>query len=558
GVLSLISERDQFQAATDLEQFLALVAAGTAFITFDYGIDGVSIEISKYAQSLEALVEPFGGQAIHMIGGDFYPQAARILKDEWLRHEMQGINGWAKWDDGKWFSALYQEDMPPGSRISAEMAKQIFRQAASIAKRLGKILADNQIALLIPVNIAANPGNLALILGVVMVTEALGTYVLNSSHDFYWEGGKPARERKPGETPGIRDHFFRNLDNAPFFDLFQSLYPWNGRRWLQVTINRLQSRRLVEEYGIDRERVFELSTCLSDKFFEPYHRQDVVSSRVRMAHILSDGQPILRPIPAPEHLAEIGRWMIDQRPCVLGVRAGLSVDPTSDDLIYLLQPTRVIARKRIERDLDLILALLSRSPWNEAFEAKPAKQLVLHITGPTPKEHRADLERVLQAYLKAVSALPKSIAERVFLAFSVGHEEHPSFSEKGFEPLTIETIYRMADAVVFPSEIEGRGLPIIEAGASGIPIICSPYSPQEVFAEVVGEQLPAPSRIRYTLFPEGDFSRDFLDEVAGLLLHPEAIQDVMKHNRKAVRARYSRDSLKKRFEFLLNQLRKLE
>jgi glycosyltransferase involved in cell wall biosynthesis len=417
---------------------------------------------------------------------------------------------------------------------------------------------DNQIALLIPVNIAANPGNLALTLGVVMVTEALGTYVLNSSHDFYWEGGKPARERKPSEAPGIRDHFFRNLDNLPFFDLFQSLYPWNGRRWLQATINRLQSHRLVEEFEIERERVFELSTCVSDKFFEPYHQRDVVSSRVRMVHILSDGQPILRPTPAADHLAEIGQWMTDQRPCVLAVRAGLSVDPTSDDLLYLLQPTRVIARKRIERDLELIEALLREGPLHENFEENPSRQLVLHITGPTPKEHQADLEKVLQAYLKSASALPEAIAERIFLAFSVGHEEHPSFSEKGFDPLTIETIYRMADAVVFPSEIEGRGLPIIEAGASGIPIICSPYSPREVFAEVVGEQLPAPSRIRYTLFPEGDFSRDFLDEVAGLLLHPEAIQDVMKHNREAVRARYSRDSLKKRFQFLLDQLRKLE
>ena len=64
-----------------------------------------------------------------------------------------------------------------------------------------------------------------------------------------------------------------------------------------------------------------------------------------------------------------------------------------------------------------------------------------------------------------------------------------SFADKQFEPLTIETIYRMADAVVFPSETEGRGLPIIEAAATGIPIICSHYLPREVFSDVVGEKL---------------------------------------------------------------------
>ena len=61
----------------------------------------------------------------------------------------------------------------------------------------------------------------------------------------------------------------------------------------------------------------------------------------------------------------------------------------------------------------------------------------------------------------------------------------------------------MADAVVFPSETEGRGLPIIEASASGVPIICSQYHPREVFGDVIGEKLPKELQIHYTLFPEG-------------------------------------------------------
>jgi glycosyltransferase involved in cell wall biosynthesis len=127
-----------------------------------------------------------------------------------------------------------------------------------------------------------------------------------------------------------------------------------------------------------------------------------------------------------------------------------------------------------------------------------------------------------------------------------------------FKPLTIESIYRMADAVVFPSETEGRGLPIIEASASGIPIICSQYRPREVFIDVIGEKLPEELRIKYTLIPEGKFHRAFLSDVANLLINSEAKQHVIVHNKEAVRARYSYATLKNKFKQLLNQLYELD
>jgi glycosyltransferase involved in cell wall biosynthesis len=110
---------------------------------------------------------------------------------------------------------------------------------------------------------------------------------------------------------------------------------------------------------------------------------------------------------------------------------------------------------------------------------------------------------------------------------------------------------------LFPSEIEGRGLPIIESSASGVPIICSRYSPEEVFAVVVGEDLCEDLQIRYTLFPEGAFTKSFLEEAADLLLHPERYTERLEHNRKVVRLRYSRVALTKRVEQLLQYLHKL-
>ena len=49
---------------------------GVAFVTFDYGIDGVSIEISKYADCCEAfLSDDERSTPIHLIGGEFFEQA---------------------------------------------------------------------------------------------------------------------------------------------------------------------------------------------------------------------------------------------------------------------------------------------------------------------------------------------------------------------------------------------------------------------------------------------------------------------------------------------------
>ena len=211
-----------------------------------------------------------------------------------------------------------------------------------------------------------------------------------------------------------------------------------------------------------------------------------------------------------------------------------------------------------KRDLYLIQELFQRGPLREEFEKNQKLQLVLHITGPTPIEHHIDHERVLRAYLEIRKNVPVSISDRIFLAFSVGHEDHASFRAKNYRRLRIEDIYRMATAVLFPSETEGRGLPIIESSACGVPLICSRYSPDEVFAEVVGENLAEEQQIRYVLFPEGSFSDAFLNEVTDLLLKPGMNKARIQHNKNAVRSRYSFVVLEDTFRYLLDRLRTIE
>ncbi len=533
------------------KEFSSLLAAGAAFVTYDFGIDGVSIEIFKYAECLEQ-ISP--GIPLHFIAGDFHEKADIVLKDYWNRFKIDGFNGWDKWLDGKAFAKLFYADMPENSAVSGQMAREIWEEAESFALKLGDYFCEHNIKLAIPVNISSNPGNVAAALGFVIAAEALDIYVISSNHDYYWEGGKPAGERKPGEKAGPRDHFFRNMANRDFFRLFTRLYPWNGQRWIQVNINTPQSRALIERFGFSPDKVFELGTSINDKFFIHSTPEHVKSVRSRMNYIISGGKPVITTVDVREHLAELSKWMRDEKPIACGNRSGLTLDLAADGTFYCLQPTRVILRKHIDRDEKLLSALLDYAPFAQSFE-NSSKQLLLHITGPTPIEHQDDLENVLEAYIALCGKLPAEAADRVFLVFSVGNENHPCFKELNLQPLCIEEIYQLADLVLFPSETEGRGLPIIESGAGGIPIVCRRYYPEEVFDEVVGKDLPEEERIWYLDFPTGEFDEGFLGKVTELLLYPERFDQWRRHNRKAVRRRYGTRMIIRKFNDFFRILR---
>jgi len=538
-ILMQVKKPSEYTPEFVTNSFPEEIKNGIAFITYDYGIDGVSIEMSKYAMSLQNFVFKNTEPQIHFIGGDFHPQADTIIKPIWKRFKLKGSNGWGKWENAFWYNQLFNEKMPNNSQISDNLAKEIWKQAVLLSKLLGKYLAENNIHLLIPVNVCSNPGNLALGLCIPLVTELMDLYVFNSNHDYYWEGGKPAQEKKPEEMPGPRDHFFRNYENRDFFRFFEKLYPWNGVKWIQTNINRLQSDRLIEKYNFDPKKVFELATSISNDFFTNYTEEEIISVRLRMAHILSDGHPVIHAKPVKKHLNYLDYWMLNQKPLVCAYSENQILDPSTKDTIYLLQPTRVIGRKRIEKNIQLIDALLHYQDFRNEFDNEPEKQIILHITGPVPVEHQHDLEVILNAFIEVCEKLPKSVSSRLYLAFSVGTEEHSVFTKKGFKRLYIHDIYQLATAIVFPSETEGRGLPIVESSAGGVPIICSRYFPVMVFDGVVGKTLGEEEQIKYTLFPEDKFSEDFLNSVTDLLLYPEKNKIVNEQNQKAVQKRYS-------------------
>lgn len=113
----------------------------------------------------------------------------------------------------------------------------------------------------------------------------------------------------------------------------------------------------------------------------------------------------------------------------------------------LLLPARVTRRKRIEAAIDAVRALRSR-----------AANAMLVVTG-SPGPHN----RTNRAYLDELVRRARGI-DGVHLLYA--HGVRPTFR-------LVADLYALADALVLPSESEGFGIPLLEAGARRLPIVCS-------------------------------------------------------------------------------------
>lgn len=544
------------ESVYDLADTRCELPRAIGFITFEYGIDGVSMEIAKYAACFEQLGDRYGQvPSIHLLGGNFSESVDCVLAPRWHRHLLPESNGWSKWCGGAHFSRLFYEDMPEGSSASAEMAGEIWRQALDFAGMIADYVHEKDIDLLIPVNVNSNPGNPALALGIVLASESLNLPVINSNHDFFWESGKPASEYREGEARGERDHFFYNCENQSFFRWFWRMFPWNGRRWLQLVINEVQREVLLNTgYHFDSSRVIELGTFIEDNFFAPCRPEHRADLRLHLGLILGNGQHMITSTRLDDFEADLDGWMKQQVPVVLGSESGGTLDVTDKNALWFLQPTRIVTRKRIFRDWELIGTLLDYVPFRMIFDDNPDMTLTLHVTGPVPIEHQADLMDVLSAFRKVLDRQPPSVRRRIFFALSAGHLGHSAFQKRSVENLTVADLYQLADMILLPSSTEGRGLPILESAAAGVPLVCSRYQPREAFENVIGENLAPELQIKYSAFPEGEFNTVLLQEVTDIVFMPEYLSAQDRHNRCAVAARFGMRNVTQTFEKALAEL----
>ena len=121
----------------------------------------------------------------------------------------------------------------------------------------------------------------------------------------------------------------------------------------------------------------------------------------------------------------------------------------------VLVPVRVTRRKRIETALEAAPRLLDSHPG-----------LRLVVSGPLGP-HAAD-NRV---YWSELDALRSALGLEGVVTFL--HELAAPGGEHPVDDRSMADLYRMADAVLLPSESEGFGLPLLEAALARAPLVCA-------------------------------------------------------------------------------------
>lgn len=139
----------------------------------------------------------------------------------------------------------------------------------------------------------------------------------------------------------------------------------------------------------------------------------------------------------------------------LGARLGLSAAGAAlaarlgllDADPLLLLPARLTRRKRIELAIAAIADLRRRHP-----------RATLVITGAPGPHNVANREYAAELAAQAARAGGTHLLHALGIRAS---------------DRVMSDLYALADAVVLPSESEGFGIPLLEAGAHGVPVICT-------------------------------------------------------------------------------------
>ncbi len=132
---------------------------------------------------------------------------------------------------------------------------------------------------------------------------------------------------------------------------------------------------------------------------------------------------------------------------------------------FLLLPARLTRRKRIDVAVDALRSLRGRHP-----------RAALVVTGPPGPHNLAN-----RAYLSEL----RSRARRVR-----GVQLLHALGVRATDRVVVD-LFALADAVVIPSEAEGFGIPMLEAGVHGVPVICSDLPTLRALAGSAATYVPA-------------------------------------------------------------------
>lgn len=521
---------------------------GLAFITFLYSIDGVTIEVDKYAKIFKQRMPSL---SIHYLAGKIYPESRKIIHPEASCCEIPEAAGFDAWGLYKDF---FFTRLERGSETYNKLILNFWEETIRIASKLAQYIEENKITLLFPINVCSNPGNVSLALALVLVSELMGIPVINNNHDFYWEGGNRRIDiQEKGLKKGPRDFFFTNAHLGEVFSVIEMIFPWDSRIWMNVNINSEQSRHLIEVNGHNPANVTEIGTAVDTSIYHNISKRQKINAYHQFEQILSRYQSGLVSYSISDALKNKLVNKNDPRPILIGSKTQ-TVSKFLNENIIFLQPTRIIGRKRIERGFDLISKLMEDPDFSDRIRNTPNLKLTILVTGPIAMGQHDYFKKLLKRFSKLLNSFGQGIKEKLFLAFLFAELDKESFKKRFDEPVGIPELYNIASLVLLPSKTEGRGLPIIEAAACGTPIFCSRYQPENVYAEVIGEHLTEKSRLKVIELKGSKISSKHAKMIIERVLFPHLFTDEILHNKSAVQKRFSLQALTKNIRRICKDL----
>lgn len=200
------------------------------------------------------------------------------------------------------------------------------------------------------------------------------------------------------------------------------LEPWNDTNITHVAVSEMRQQELATLQGIPSEDINVISSGVT---LNNFYSLDAISSDIISSNKLDSHYPIF------------------------------------------LLPVRITKRKNIEFALEIIAELRETFP-----------NCALIVTGP-PGAHNTDNVSYFSTLTTLRSELQLEPTETndaaVYFLTEMVDERLPSS--------TISSLFRFCDALLIPSAEEGFGIPIIEAGLSGMPVFCSDIPPFREIAQ---------------------------------------------------------------------------
>ena len=358
-----------------------------------------------------------------------------------------------------------------GTRIRGRFVTQkIHELKRKLKDHLYKFIEKFEIDLLVPENALTIPLNLPLGIALTEIISETGMPTIAHHHDFFWE----------------RQHFMTNA----VWEYLNMAFPPHLPTIQHVVINSSADNQLSLRTGIS-------PTIIPNVM-------DFENPPPMPGGIESCGFDSQNGVEAADDYAS-------------DVRQAFGV---ADDVLLILQPTRVVKRKGIEHAIELVHRL-----------GMKAKLVISHASG----DEGHDYERRVREYSKLMKV-------DTYFVSSIINEER-GLTESGRKIYKLEDVYPHADLVTYPSTFEGFGNAFLEAIYFCRPIVVNTYSIYEMDIKPKGFSV---------IEMDGYVSDETVRKTRKVLTDPELRRKMVKHNYETAQKYYSYSVLHNKLKNLIS------